>query len=72
MDSIHYKESLMLLKTFMAAFELLILQGFLIKQEKLIGQKLFLVLQDIRPFVLQGFFNNYLSWVFFTIICSKG
>jgi hypothetical protein len=33
MNSIHYKESLMLLKTYVAAFGLLILQGFHIKQE---------------------------------------
>jgi hypothetical protein len=44
MDSIHYKESLMLLGTYVADFGLLILQGFYIKQEELIGQKLFFIL----------------------------
>jgi len=39
MDSIHYKESLMLLKTYVAAFDLLILQVFHIKQEKLFLSK---------------------------------
>jgi len=44
MDSIHYKESLMLLETYVAAFDLFILQGFLIKQEGLIDHKLILIL----------------------------
>jgi hypothetical protein len=47
MDSIHYKEFLMLLGTYVALFGLLILQGSHIKQEKLIGQKLILILQGI-------------------------
>jgi hypothetical protein len=48
-DSIYYKESLMLLKTYVAAFGLLILQGFHIKQD-LIGQKLICILQGIGLF----------------------
>jgi hypothetical protein len=40
MDSIHYKEFLMLLGNYVAVFGLLILQGSHIKQEKLIGQKI--------------------------------
>jgi Na+/H+ antiporter NhaD/arsenite permease-like protein len=44
-DSIYYKESLMLLANCMIAFGLLILQGFHIKQEELICQKLILILQ---------------------------
>jgi len=44
MDSIHYKESLMLLETYVAAFDLFILQGFLIKQKGLIDHKLILIL----------------------------
>ena len=39
MDSIHYKESLMLLRTYVAAFDLLILQVFHIKQEELFISK---------------------------------
>ena len=48
MDFINYKESLMILKTYVVAFRLLILQGFHIKQEELIGQKLILILQGIK------------------------
>jgi len=48
MDFIHYKESLMILKTYVVAFRLLILQGFHIKQEELIGHKLILILQGIK------------------------
>jgi hypothetical protein len=44
MDSIHFKESLMLLGTYVAVFDLLILQGFHNKQEELVGQKLLLIL----------------------------
>jgi hypothetical protein len=47
MDSIHYKEFLMLLGNYVAVFGLLILQGSHIKQEKLIGQKLILILEGI-------------------------
>ena len=36
-DFIYYKESLMLLRTYVTAFDLLILQGFYIKQEQLIS-----------------------------------
>jgi len=46
-DFIHYKESLMLLGTYVAAFGFLILWEFHIKQEELIGQKLILILQSI-------------------------
>jgi hypothetical protein len=35
MDFIHYKESLMLLRTYMASFGILVLQGFHIKQKEL-------------------------------------
>jgi ABC-type uncharacterized transport system involved in gliding motility auxiliary subunit len=38
----------MILKTYVVAFRLLILQGFHIKQEELIGQKLILILQGIK------------------------
>jgi hypothetical protein len=48
MDFINYKESLMILKTYVVAFRLLILQGFHIKQEEWIGQKLILILQGIK------------------------
>jgi hypothetical protein len=48
MDSIHYKESLMILGIYVTTFELLILQRFHIKQEELIGHKLILILQGIR------------------------
>jgi len=44
MDSIHFKESLILLGTYVAVFDLLILQGFHNKQEELVGQKLLLFL----------------------------
>jgi hypothetical protein len=44
MDSIHFKESLILLGTYAAVFDLLILQGFHNKQEELVGQKLLLFL----------------------------
>jgi hypothetical protein len=47
-DSIYYKESLMLLANCVVAFDLLILQGFHIKQEELICQKLILILQGIK------------------------
>jgi hypothetical protein len=47
MDFIHYKESLMILGTYVTTFGLLILQGFHIKQKKLICQKLILILQGI-------------------------
>jgi hypothetical protein len=49
MDSIHYKKFLKLLETYVAAFGLLILQGFHVKQEELIGQKLILTLQCVAP-----------------------
>jgi hypothetical protein len=49
MDSIHYKEPLMLLGTYVAPFDLLILQWFYIKQKELIDHKLILILQ--RAFV---------------------
>jgi hypothetical protein len=35
MDFIHYKESLMLLRTYMTSFGILVLQGFHIKQKEL-------------------------------------
>jgi hypothetical protein len=38
----------MILKTYVVAFRLLILQGFHIKQEEWIGQKLILILQGIK------------------------
>jgi len=38
----------MLFRNYMAAFDLLILQEFHIKQKKLIGQKLIFILQGIR------------------------
>jgi len=38
----------MLFKTYMESFDLLILQGFHIKQEELIGQKSILILESIR------------------------
>jgi ABC-type uncharacterized transport system involved in gliding motility auxiliary subunit len=38
----------MILETYVVAFRLLILQGFHIKQEELIGQKLILILQGIK------------------------
>jgi hypothetical protein len=37
----------MLLRTYVVAFDLLILQGFHIKYEELIGQKFILILQGI-------------------------
>jgi hypothetical protein len=37
MDFIHNIELLMLLRTYVEAFDLLILQGFNIKQEEIIG-----------------------------------
>jgi hypothetical protein len=49
MDSIHYKEPLMLLGTYVAPFDLLILQWFYIKQKELINHKLIFILQ--RAFV---------------------
>jgi len=49
MDSIHYKKFLKLLETYAATFGLLILQGFHVKQEELIGQKLILTLQGVAP-----------------------
>jgi hypothetical protein len=48
MDSIYYKESLKLFGTYVAAFVLLILQGFHIKQKELIGHKIILILQGIK------------------------
>jgi len=48
MDSIHYKKSLMVLRTYVTNFDLFILQGFHIKQKELIYQKLILNLQGIR------------------------
>jgi hypothetical protein len=47
MDFIHYKKSLILLETYMTVFGLLVLQWFHIKQEELIGQNLFFILQGI-------------------------
>jgi hypothetical protein len=38
----------MLFKTYMASFDLLILQGFHIKQEELTGQKSIFILQGIK------------------------
>jgi hypothetical protein len=46
--SIYCNEFLMLFKTYMESFDLLILQGFHIKQEELIGQKSILILESIR------------------------
>jgi hypothetical protein len=48
MNFIHDKEFLMLLKTYVAVFNLLILQVFYIKQEELLGHKLILILHGIR------------------------
>jgi hypothetical protein len=47
MDSIHYKESLILLETYVTTLGLLILQVLHIKQEELFGQKLIFILQGI-------------------------
>lgn len=58
MDSINYKEYLMLLGTYVATFVLLILQGFHIKQDELIGHKLISILQGIRLL-----FNKYSSTI---------
>jgi len=49
--SIYYKEFLMLFKTYMASFDLLILQGFYIKQEELTGQKSIFILQGIKLYL---------------------
>jgi hypothetical protein len=46
-DFIHYKKYLILLRTYVVAFDLLILQGFHIKYEELIGQKFIFILQGI-------------------------
>lgn len=51
MDSIYYKESLMLLKIYVAAFILFILQEFNNPEEKLIGQELVFILQGIKLYL---------------------
>jgi len=65
MHSIYYKESLMLLRTYVAAFVLLVLQGFYIKQKELIGHKLILILQGIKVVITHFWvLPNYIFFSF--------
>ena len=56
----------MLLRTYMASFGILVLEGIHIKQEELNGWKLILILQGIM-FLFSESFNNYFSWVYFSL-----
>ena len=71
MNFIYYKEFLMLLKIYMAAFVLFILQEFNNTQKKLIGQELIFILLGIKLLFGKDLSIIIYFQIFFIIILGK-